>query len=237
LLELNKTYFGDCLEVMKLIDDASVDMILCDLPYAVTQNAWDSIIPFDLLWEQYSRIIADNGAIVLTSMQPFSSSLISSNAKMFRYEWIWEKPQGTGFLNANRQPLRNHENILVFYKKQPLYNPQFSQGKPYQSKAGAGKTSSNYGKQREVIVVNEGKRHPLTVLRFKRDNPKVHPTQKPVALFEYLIRTYTNEGMVVLDNCAGSGTTGLACRNTGRNYILIEKDETYYDLIKQRLNE
>ena len=233
---------GDCLEKMKDIPDGSIDMILCDLPYGTTACKWDTIIPFEPLWEQYKRIIKDNGAIVLTASQPFTSALVMSNVKMFKYEWIWDKKVGSGFLNANRLPLKSHENILVFYKKQPTYNKQKWIGKPNHAH-GNPKTTKNslYGDY--DIVDNFDKtnnlKNPLSVIEFDKIHPSktIHPTQKPVALFEYLIKTYTNEGDLVLDNCAGSGTTGVACQNLKRNYILIEKEPKYIEVIKQRLRQ
>ena len=235
-MDINKVYLGDCLEIMPSIPDKSIDMVLCDLPYGVTaRNEWDSILPTVALWTLWSRIIKENGVIVLTATQPFTSRLVLSNLEWFKYEWIWRKQQGTGFLNAKKQPLRNHESVLVFYSKQPTYNPQFTQGTPYKCKSGKG--SLDYGEQKQVITENNGERYPLTVIDIPYDRFKLHPTQKPVALFEYLIRTYTNEGDLVLDNCAGSGTTGVACKNLNRNYILIEKEPKYYDIILKRLSQ
>ncbi len=228
-------HLGDCLELMKEIPDTSVDMILCDLPYGTTQNAWDSIIPLKALWAEYGRIAKETTPIVLTAAQPFTSVLVSSNLAYFKYEWIWEKDNGTGFLNAKKQPLRNHEEVLVFYRKQCVYNPQMREGKPYTVKAGT--KSTNYGKQIDVVTTNTGKRYPLTAVRFSRDKSKVHPTQKPEALWEYLIKTYTNPGDLVLDNCAGSGTTGVACINTNRRFICMEKELTYFETMKNRINE
>jgi site-specific DNA-methyltransferase (adenine-specific) len=231
---MNEIISGDCLEEMKKIADKSVNLILSDLPYAVTsRNEWDNIIPVKDMWAGYERIIKDNGAIVLTAIQPFTSLLVSSNLKLFKYEWIWEKQQGTGFLNAKKQPLRNHESVLVFYKKQPTYNPQFTEGKPYIAKKGS--ETMNYGKHELVTTVNAGYRYPLTVQKFNYDKDKLHPTQKPLKLFEYLIKTYTNENDLVFDGCAGSGTTGLAAKNLNRNYILVEKEEKYYNICKERL--
>jgi len=240
MLGINKIYNMDCLVGMKLIDDNSIDMILCDLPYGVTsRNKWDVIIPFDKLWKEYSRIIKQNGAIVLTATQPFASILVISNKELFKYEWVWEKPNGQGFLNAKKQPLRNHEQILVFYKSQPVYNPQFTKGKPYICKQGGHGT--NYGERgkdvKEVVTRNEGKRYPLTVQKFKYDSTRVHPTQKPVALFEYLIKTYTNEKELVLDNCMGSGTTAVACKYTNRTFIGFENNKEYYDIANSRLTQ
>lgn len=238
-IELNKIYNEDCLEGMKKIKDKSIDMILCDLPYGTTRNKWDAIIPFDKLWEQYERIIKDNGAIVLTAQTPFDKVLGGSNLKLLRYEWIWKKEVGTGFLNAKKMPLKNHENILVFYKKLPTYNPQMREGKPYIRRRRGSHVSTNYGKDTvdEVITVNDGKRCPLTVLEFPRDKDKIHPTQKPVTLFEYLIKTYTNEGETVLDNCIGSGSTAIACLNTGRKFLGFELDKNYFELATNRIEE
>lgn len=236
-MEINKIYNMDCLEGMKGIPDKSVDMILCDLPYGTTaRNKWDTIIPFDKLWAQYNRVIKDNGAIVLTAQTPFDKVLGSSNIKNLKYEWIWRKESGTGFLNAKKMPLKDHENVLVFYKKLPTYNPQMRTGfKPYITKKGGG--SSNYNPDKGAITVSDGERFPLTSLMFKRDKDKFHPTQKPVALFEYLIKTYTNEGETILDNCMGSGTTAIACLNTNRNFIGFELDKEYYDKSIDRINK
>lgn len=227
---------GDCLEVMKSIPDKSVDLILCDLPYSTTQNKWDKIIPFASLWEEYERIIKNNGAVVLFAQSPFDKALAMSNIKMFKYEWIWEKEQGTGFLNSKKMPLKNHENILVFYKKQPTYNPQMRIGfKPYICKKG--NHGTNYGADKGAITISDGTRFPLDVLRFTRDKERLHPTQKPVALLEYLVKTYTNEGDTVLDNCMGSGSTGVACVKTKRNFIGIELDGTYFEIAKNRIEQ
>ena len=233
-----KLLHGDCLELMKQIEDKSIDMILCDLPYGTTQNKWDSIIDLEKLWIQYCRIIKDNGAIVLFAQTPFDKALGASNLKMLKYEWIWDKKLGTGHLNAKKMPLKKHENILVFYKKLPIYNPQFSIGEPYDKGFGFGE-SSNYGKQTAVTHKNEsGKRYPTSILDFTNANRqnRLHPTQKPVALLEYLINTYTNEGMQVLDNCMGSGSTGVACVNTNRDFIGIELDEDYFNIAKDRID-
>ena len=235
-MKINQIYLGDCLELMNEIADGSIDMILCDLPYGVTaRNQWDCIIDFQELWKQWKRVTKENAAIVLTAIQPFSSVAVLAGGGLFKYEWIWRKQQGTGFLNAKKQPLRNHEQVLVFYRKQPTYNPQMTVGKPYSCKQGH--HGSNYGKEsvKHVLSESSGERYPLTVLDYPYDKEKTHPTQKPVALFEYLIKTYTNEGETVLDNCAGSGTTGVACKNTGRNFILIEKDLNYYQTACRRI--
>lgn len=227
---------GDCLELMKDIPDKSIDMILCDLPYGTTRNKWDSIIPLDKLWKQYERIIKDNGVICLFAQSPFDKILGCSNLKLLRYEWIWEKDNGTGFLNAKKMPLKIHENILVFYKKPPCYNPQMRTGfKPY--KCTQGRHSSNYGDYKQGhITESNGERYPIDVIKFGRECG-LHPTQKPVALLEYLIKTYTNEGELVLDNCAGSMSTVIASTNTNRNCIAIEKDKNYFEIGKKRVIE
>ena len=224
---------GDCLELMKQVPDKSIDLILCDLPYGTTQNKWDTIIPFDKLWAQYKRIIKDNGAILLFSQMPFGANLIMSNPKMFRYEWIWEKENSTGFLQAKKMPLKKHENILVFYKHLPTYNPQMREGfKPYSQTSG--RHSSNYNDYKATTTISDGTRYPIDIIKFNRDKG-LHPTQKPVALLEYLIKTYTNEGDTVLDNCMGSGSTGVACKNTNREFIGMELDEKYYKIACERL--
>jgi|TARA_R110000803_G_scaffold187468_1_gene249846 DNA modification methylase len=228
---------GDCLERMKEIPDGSVDMILTDPPYGTTACKWDSIIPLEPMWEQLKRVIKPNGAIVMTASQPFTTTLISSQMKLFKYSWLWDKGQGTGFLNAKRQPLRSCEDVVVFYKKQPTYNPQMRLGfKPYKCKQGATKTQ-NYGNQSGAITVSDGSRYPLTLVAFNRDGAKVHPTQKPVALMEYLIKTYTNETDTVLDFTMGSGSTGVACVNTNRKFIGIELDEDYFRVAKERIDK
>ena len=226
---------GDCIEIMKEIPDKSVDMILCDLPFGVTRNSWDKIIPFESLWEEYERIIKDNGAIVLNCQQPFTSKLIMSNPKMFKYCWVWHKKQCSGFLNAKKQPLRSCEDIAVFYKKQCTYNPQMRQGKK-QLKNTGGK-SSNYNDFTYQPHYSEIY-YPTTLLEFPLPRFKNgHPTQKPVPLLEYLIKTYTNENDTVLDNCMGSGSTGVACVNTNRNFIGIELDEHYFEVAQHRIEE
>ena len=226
---------GDCLELMKEIPDGSIDMILCDLPYGTTaRNQWDCVIDYVSLWEQYERVIKQNGAICLFAQAPFDKTLACSNLKLFRYEWIWKKQQGTGHLNAKKMPMKVHENVLVFYKSLPTYNPQMREGKPYVCKSGRG--STNYREQKSVVTENKGFRYPLDVLEFQSDKG-LHPTQKPVALLEYLIRTYTNPGDVVLDNCMGSGSTCVAAVNTGRHYIGFEKEPNYFDIACKRLDE
>jgi len=245
-LPLNEIIHGDCLEVMRQFPDKSIDMILCDPPYGTTACEWDTVIPFEPLWEQYERIIKDNGAIVLFGMQPFTSALVMSNPKLFKYDWCWKKPRGTGHLNANKQPLRDKEDILVFYKRQPTYNPQYTRGEPYTSKGGkksrvSKKGETPYGRfmiGREFSNDNNGFRYPKQVLEFGVvERNTLHPTQKPVALFEYLIKTYTLPGEVVLDNCIGSGTTAIACINTGRNFIGIEIDEKYVKIARERIKK
>ena len=234
---INTVLHGDCLELMKQIPDKSIDMILCDLPYGTTRNQWDSIIPLDELWKQYERIIKENGAIVLTAQTPFDKILGVSNLKDLRYEWIWQKDQASNFLNARHNPMKIHENILVFYKKTPMYNPQMREGfAPYAS-ARSSKQNDTYMKNFDTTYISksEGKRFPISVLEFNKERG-LHPTQKPVALFEYLIKTYTNEGDLVLDNAAGSGTTAIPARNTNRNYILVEKEQEYIDIINKRLS-
>lgn len=228
--------FGDCLERMKEIPDGSVDMILCDLPYGTTRNKWDLTLPYEDLWHEYRRVCKQNAAVVLFSQMPFTASLAMSCPELFRYEWIWKKPQGTGHLNAKKMPLKSHENILVFYRKLPTYNPQWGSGRPYVATYST--HSSNYGKQKSnITTVSDGRRYPTDVLAFgKVDGDRhLHPTQKPVALLKYLIRTYTNEGETVLDNCMGSGSTGVACANTGRRFIGIELDEAYFQIAKERV--
>lgn len=236
--DVNVVYSGECLELMNRIESKSIDLILCDLPYGTTQNKWDAIIPFPALWQQYERIIKDNGAIVLTAQTPFDKVLGCSNLPLLRYEWIWHKDNATGFMNSKKMPLKATENVLVFYKSLPVYNPQMRTGfKPYATKGSYSK-SVNYGKigGKDWQSQSDGERYPINYLYFPIDQTiRLHPTQKPVALFEYFIKTYTNEGATVLDNCAGSGTTGAACINTNRNYILIEKEEKYIDVINNRL--
>ena len=237
MLETNKIHQGDCLELMKDISDKSIDMILCDLPYGTTACKWDTIIPFDKLWEQYKRIITDNGAIVLTGDSMFTSKLMQSNVKYWRYNLIWSKSSKTGFLNSKRMPLRSHEDLLVFYKKLPVYNPIMTNGKMI-TKSTKTKQTPNYGE----LVNNRPEPYksdlyyPHSIINIPNKREKNgHPTQKPVALFEYLIKTYTNENMLVLDNCIGSGTTAVACINTGRNFIGIEKEEKYVTIANERI--
>ena len=231
---------GDCLELMAAIPSGSVDMVMCDLPYGTTACKWDSVIPFEPLWREYRRVCKPNAAIVLTAQTPFDKVLGCSNLAMLRYEWVWLKNVATGFMNANRMPMKAHENVLVFYKELPTYNPQKTAGKPYKSKrAGRVDTGINYGKvgiKVRTDTVNAGERLPQTPLSFDRETG-LHPTQKPVALMEYLIKTYTNEGETVLDNTMGSGTTGVACGNTGRRFIGIERDENYFKIASDRIEK
>ena len=230
---LNTIYNEDCLVGMSKIPDGSVDMILCDLPYGTTQNKWDSIIPLNLMWEEYERIIKANGAIVLTASQPFTSMLVSSNPKLFKYSWIWEKSLKTNFLNAKKQPLRCHEDVLVFYKKQPTYNPQ---GVKPGSISGGNKNTGSYGGWSPNSSKQELTGYPSTVLKIANPNQgSIHPTQKPVPLFQYLIETYTNAGDTVLDSCIGSGTTAIACINTGRKFIGYEFDTDMYEKCMGRI--
>ena len=234
---------GDCLELMNNIPDKSIDMILCDLPYGTTHCKWDSIIPLDELWIHYKRIIKDNGAILLFAQTPFDKVLGSSNLQMLKYEWIWEKTQATGHLNAKKMPMKAHENILVFYKKLPTYNPQMTEGHtPIHSYTKYISTQNNteiYGRMnREISGGGETTRYPRSVLTFASDKQTcyLHPTQKPLVLCEYMVKTYTNEGDLVLDSCMGSNTTGLACKNLKRRYIGIEKDEDIFKIAKERIS-
>ena len=250
MIDLRK---GDCLELMKGLPDKSIDAIICDLPYGTTACKWDTIIPFDPLWEQYKRIIKDNGAIVLFGSEPFSSALRMSNINDYKYDWKYRKQQGTGFLNAKKQPLRDSEDICVFYKKQPTYNPQMRHTGITRNgivKARE-KNLDDYVYRKGIIGKTEyrdnGYKYPLTTLenlydksRFDSSKEKRkdrHPTQKPVALLEYLIKTYTNEGEVVLDNTMGSGTTGVACVNTNRGFIGMELDDKYFEIAERRITD
>ena len=217
--------------------DGSVDMILCDLPYGTTRNEWDSVIPLDKLWEQYNRVIKENGAIVLSASQPFTSALVMSNPKLFKYDWVWKKNVNSNFMLVNKQPLRHHESVLVFYRKQPTYNPQMTKGEFYTRKIGVTERldSQLFKSDFKRKDSSSDSIYPITVLDMPRDERQVHPTQKPVELFKYLIRTYTNEGETILDNCMGSGTTAIACMDANRNYIGFELDETYYKKSLERI--
>lgn len=238
---------GDCLELMEEISDESVDMILCDLPYGTSACKWDSIIPFEPMWQQYERIIKDTGAIVLFGSEPFSSTLRLSNLKLYKYDWKWEKPSGANFLNFKYQPAKVHEDIMVFgkmatsYSKNGnmIYMPQMEDGAPYNQKSGKQKNEKNNSTVRspikQVQTINNGTRYPRSIQKFALDKDKLHPTQKPVALLEYLIKTYTNENDLVLDCCMGSGSTCVAAINTNRKYIGFELDEKYFQIAKERI--
>ena len=230
---------GDCLEVMKGIPDGSIDAIITDPPYGTTACKWDSVIDFELMWEQLNRIIKPNGAIVLFGSEPFSSALRMSNIKMYKYDWIWEKPKGTGFLNAKKQPLRYSELISIFYKKQCTYNPQKTIGhKPSNRSSSKSKKETDvYSKFNKQEKGGQTDRYPKNIIKFNNVNSSkgiIHPTQKPVELMEYLIKTYTNEGETVLDFTMGSGSTLVACDNLNRNGIGIEMDEAYFKIAQQR---
>lgn len=239
--ELHK---GDCLELMKNIPNKSIDLILCDLLYGVTQNESDVVLPLDILWEQYNRIIKDRGAILLFCQGVFFIDLVNSNRKMFRYDLVWDKVLSSGFLNANRMPLRRHEQIAVFYKKLPTYNPQFTVGAPLHSKGSSYKdkppVNNNYGEFHSTSDDRKGstEKYPTSILCFQKPHPSqtMHRTEKTVELLEYLIKTYSNKGDVVLDNCMGAGSTGIACAKTGRNFIGIEIDEKYFRIASERIS-
>lgn len=244
-IKRNSTHLGDCLGLMQSIPDKSIDMICCDLPYGTTQCSWDSIIDLSLLWIQYNRIIKDNGAIILFAQTPFDKILGVSNLEMLRYEWIWEKTSATGHQNAKKMPMKAHENILVFYKKLPIYNPQKTTGHIRKVSKAEHKTnckiSDVYNKSQKLTSYDSTERYPRSIQVFKSDkqiNKKsgfTHPTQKPLALVEFLIKTYTNEGDLVLDNCSGSGTTGVACKNLKRDYILMDIEQKWYEMGNKRL--
>jgi site-specific DNA-methyltransferase (adenine-specific) len=229
---------GDCIEVMKEIPAANVDMVFCDLPYGVTaRNPWDAVIPFASLWAAYGRIVKENGAMVFTATQPFASALVMSKPDWFKYEWIWEKTKTTGFLNAKKQPLRNHEQVLVFYRKQPIYNPQGVKECNIQCDRGSEEgVGTNYNTANPVYTQTQTG-YPRSVQKFASEGKTVHPTQKPLSLVDYLVRTYTISGETVLDNCMGSGTTGVACANNGRKFIGIEQDAKYFQIAKSRIDE
>lgn len=234
-----KLYRGDCLEIMdELIKkNIKIDMILTDLPYSSTKNKWDLMIPFEPMWERINKLIKDNGAIILFGDGLFTSKLMLSNEKMWRYNLIWDKQRGCDFLNANRKPMKSHEDILVFYKKLPTYNKQYWYSIPYKPKRNY-TLSDNYGKRETAISESlDGKRNPLTILSFPKDGIKLHPTQKPIALLEYLIKTYSNEEDIVLDFTMGVGSTGVACLNTNRKFIGIELDENYFNVAKERIDK
>ena len=229
---------GDCLVEMKNIPDKSIDAIICDLPYGSTACKWDSVIPFDKLWEQYRRVIKKGGTIVLTASQPFTTNLIASNIEWFKYNLVWVKPQGVDPFMAKIRPLNNIEDVLIFCDGKTIYNPQKTKGKPYSITRDKKQRikETNGTVMRETTTVNGGDRLPTRILEFKQEKG-LHPTQKPVALLEYLIKTYTNEGETVLDNCMGSGTTGVACVNLNRNFIGIEMDDKYFEIAQNRINK
>ncbi len=238
-LSKNRIIEGDCLNILAKCQDNSIDLILCDLPYGVTKNSKDIPLPLDELWPHYKRIIKQTGVIILTSQFPFSIDLINSNRAWFRYDLIWDKVLPSGFLNANRMPLRVHEHLLVFYRRQPVYNPQFTTGKPSHSKGSMKtQTNRNYGKHGKVdnCKLHGSKKFPTSIIRFAKPHPgkALHPTEKPVELFKYLIRTYSNEGDLVLDNCIGVGTTAIACRQLNRNFIGFEINSKYCRIAKKR---
>lgn len=238
---MHKLLHGDCIELMRSLPDKSIDMILCDLPYQRTKNSWDTIIPFDKLWEQYERVIKDTGCIALFSDGMFMAELMVSNKKLWRYNLVWDKVLTSGFLNANKMPLRSHEEVCVFYKNQPTYNPQKVKGLPNHSK-GSPKTNSNnnYGDYGWVDNSSElgDMKHPKSIISISKPHPStmVHPTQKPVELMEWLILTYTNTGDTVLDNCMGSGSTGVAAVNLNRHFIGMELDENYFNIAQSRID-
>lgn len=245
---INTLVEGDCLEYMKAIPSGSIDLILCDLPYGMTQNQWDCYIPLELLWEQYNRIIKPHGVIALTSQGMFTARLIMSQPKLYKYKWIWEKSKPTNFLNAKKQPLRKHEEVCIFYKKQPVYNPQMTEGQPYDKGIRKNQLSGSYGEFQPVHVASSGKRYPTDIIYIKTaesEGEVVHPTQKPIELGRYFVRTYTNPGDTVLDNTFGSGSFLVAALMEGRNFIGIEKNENvalfkkdnidYIDVARKRL--
>ena len=240
-MKLDIIYNEDCIgkKGMCILPDRSIDMILCDLPYGTTACKWDTIIPLEPLWKEYKRIIKDNGAIVLTANQPFTSKLVMSNIKMFKCSWIWQKTKATNYVKARQMPMKYHEDILVFGKKKIIYNPQMQIGKPYTKKAiSIAKDNAIFVDTRKIgdININSGTRFPSTIQIFSNDNHNsLHPTQKPIALFEYLIKTYTNEGNIVLDNCIGSGTTAVACVHLKRHYIGFDTSKKYCRIAKARL--
>jgi site-specific DNA-methyltransferase (adenine-specific) len=233
---MNEVLLGDCLELMKSIPDKSIDMILCDLPYGTTACKWDTIIPFEPLWEQYRRIIKGGGAIVLTASEPFASMLRMSAKEIYKYDWVWDKKIPSGMSYARFQPMRQHENVIVFSLGKTPYNPQMVKRDTPIKGGGMGQSESAMTLGYKPLHKTYDYKNPTTIISFdKIRNNSMHPTQKPVALFEYLIKTYTNEGDLVLDNCAGSGTCAIACLNTNRNYILMEKEPKYYEIILERI--
>lgn len=237
VLAYNEIHHGDCLELLKDIPDNCVDMVLCDLPYGTTYASWDTIIPFEPMWEQVHRVAKENAALVFTSAQPFTSLLITSNLKNFKYTWVWEKPNAKGHFNAKKRPMQAHEDICVFYRSQPTYNPQMTSGHVRKTTTRDKSVNSElYQKNTKTTSYDSTDRYPRSVQIFSQDTQKssLHPTQKPVLLFEYLIKTYTNPGDLVLDFVIGSGTTGVAAIQTGRNFLGIEKEEKYIKIAKER---
>lgn len=234
---------GDCMELMSRIPDGSIDMVLSDLPYGTTRCRWDAPINLQELWKQYRRVVKENGTIVLFSAQPFTTELISSNKAMYRYEWIWRKTQPSGFMNAKKMPLRTHENIEIFYRKPPTYNPQMTHGHQRKTATAYGTRESDgnscYGREERNYTYDSTDRYPVDVLQYSTGDKtkRLHPTQKPVDLLEYLVKTYTNPGETVLDNCMGAGSTGVACLNTGREFVGIELDPEYYQIAKERIEQ
>jgi len=245
MLEKNKIYHGDCIVLMDNVDNKSINMILCDLPYGNTECKWDNIINLKLLWNQYKRIIKDTGIIVLTCTEPFTSFLLEDGKDIFKYDWIWMKSNCTGFLNAKVRPMRKHENILIFSKSpitstsnKTIYNPQnLVSTKKIKKNFNTESMGERKSRENGSTYIQTTTNYPTTILEFAYDKDKFHPTQKPVALFEYLIKTYTNEGDLVLDNCIGSGTTAVACKRTNRNFIGIEKEQKYVDIAIKRLSQ
>lgn len=247
---INQLFEGDCLKYLKQFPDNSIDMVLCDLPYGTTQNKWDSVISLSKLWKEYERVVKDNGAIVLTSQGLFTAQLMMSNPKMFKYKWIWEKSKPTNFLNAKKQPLRKYEDVCVFYKKQPTYNPQMTKGEPYNKGVRKNQLSGSYGDFQPVHVYSDGSRYPTDIIYFKTaesEGKVIHPTQKPIELGRYFIRTYSNPGDLILDNTFGSGSFLVAALLEGRNFVGIEKNKNvelfkksdidFIDEAKKRLHE
>ncbi len=247
---INQLFEGDCLKYLKQFPDNSIDMVLCDLPYGTTQNKWDSVISLSKLWKEYERVVKDNGAIVLTSQGLFTAQLMMSNPKMFKYKWIWEKSKPTNFLNAKKQPLRKYEDVCVFYKKQPIYNPQMTKGEPYNKGVRKNQLSGSYGDFQPVHVYSDGSRYPTDIIYFKTaesEGKVIHPTQKPIELGRYFIRTYSNPGDLILDNTFGSGSFLVAALLEGRNFVGIEKnkdvelfkksDINFIDEAKKRLHD
>ncbi len=235
-------YHDDCFNIFPNIPAKSIDLVLCDMPYGTTACKWDTIIDLEKMWKMLENSCKQSAVIIFTATQPFTSKLVMSNIKWFKYDWIWKKPKGTGHLNSKKMPLKDKEDILVFYKKNNIYNPQFSLGKPYKNKVSGTKIdnigSSCYGNYKNIRNLNnDGRRYPKQVLEFPVVERTIHPTQKPVALMEYLIKTYSNQGDTVLDFCMGSGTTGVACKNLNRQFIGIEKEKEYYDIAVKRIGE